>query len=77
MKIKDVEVGKLILGPMAGFTDMPFRALCREQGASFTYTEMISAKALYYKNRKLSKMRNLLLYIIKSGKNIFKNIVNL
>ena len=36
---------------MAGITDMPFRALCREQGASFTYTEMISAKALYYKNK--------------------------
>lgn len=36
---------------MAGFTDMPFRALCIEQGASFTYTEMISAKALFYKNK--------------------------
>ena len=51
MKIGNVEVGQLVLGPMAGFTDMPFRALCIEQGASFTYTEMISAKALYYKNR--------------------------
>lgn len=51
MKIGNTEVGQLILGPMAGFTDMPFRALCIEQGATFTYTEMISAKALYYKNR--------------------------
>lgn len=51
MKIGNVDAGNLILGPMAGFTDMPFRALCIEQGASFTYTEMISAKALYYKNR--------------------------
>ncbi len=51
MKIGNTEVGKLILGPMAGFTDMPFRALCIQQGASFTYTEMISAKALYYKNK--------------------------
>ena len=51
MKIGNVEVGNLILGPMAGFTDMPFRALCIEQGASFTYTEMISAKALFYKNK--------------------------
>lgn len=51
MKIGNVEVGKLILGPMAGFTDLPFRALCIEQGASFTYTEMISAKALFYKNK--------------------------
>lgn len=51
MKIGNVEVGQLVLGPMAGFTDMPFRALCIEQGASFTYTEMISAKALFYKNK--------------------------
>ena len=51
MKIGNIEVGNLILGPMAGFTDMPFRALCIEQGATFTYTEMISAKALYYKNK--------------------------
>ena len=51
MKIGNVECGKLILAPMAGITDMPFRALCREQGASFTYTEMISAKALFYKNK--------------------------
>ena len=51
MKIGNVECGNIILAPMAGITDMPFRALCREQGASFTYTEMISAKALYYKNK--------------------------
>ncbi|MBO4835392.1 MAG: tRNA dihydrouridine synthase DusB [Lachnospiraceae bacterium] len=51
MKIGSVECGNLILAPMAGITDMPFRALCKEQGASFTYTEMISAKALFYKNK--------------------------
>lgn len=43
--------GNVVLGPMAGVTDMPYRALCKEQGASFTYTEMISAKALQYKNK--------------------------
>lgn len=51
MKIGNVECGNIILAPMAGITDMPFRALCKEQGATFTYTEMISAKALYYKNK--------------------------
>ncbi|MDO4206324.1 MAG: tRNA dihydrouridine synthase DusB [Lachnospiraceae bacterium] len=51
MKIGNVECGNIILAPMAGITDMPFRALCREQGATFSYTEMISAKALYYKNK--------------------------
>lgn len=40
-----------MLGPMAGVSDMPYRALCKEQGASFTYTEMISAKALQYNNK--------------------------
>ncbi|MGI6072299.1 MAG: tRNA dihydrouridine synthase DusB [Lachnospiraceae bacterium] len=52
MKIGNVELkSKVVLGPMAGFTDMPFRALCAEQGACLTYTEMISAKGLYYNNR--------------------------
>ena len=33
--------GNLILGPMAGVTDLPFRLLCKEQGADLVYTEMI------------------------------------
>ncbi len=41
----------LALGPMAGVTDLPFRLLCREQGAGLFYTEMVSAKALYYHNK--------------------------
>lgn len=41
----------LVLAPMAGYTDAAFRSLCAEQGAALTYTEMISAKALYYKNK--------------------------
>ena len=40
MKIGNIETGKVALGPMAGFSDMPFRALCSEQGADFTFTEM-------------------------------------
>ena len=42
---------KLILGPMAGVTDLPFRMLCREFGADEVVTEMVSAKAIYYKNK--------------------------
>ncbi len=41
----------VILGPMAGVTDLPFRLLCKEQGADVLVTEMISAKALFYGNR--------------------------
>jgi nifR3 family TIM-barrel protein len=40
-----------ILAPMAGVTDLPFRLLCREQGCGLAYTEMVSAKAILYKNR--------------------------
>lgn len=42
---------KLILAPMAGVTDLPFRLLCKEQGCDILYTEMVSAKAIYYKNK--------------------------
>ncbi len=39
---------KLILAPMAGVCDLPFRLLCKEQGCDILYTEMISAKGMYY-----------------------------
>ena len=39
------------LAPMAGVTDLPFRILCREQGCGLMCTEMVSAKALLYKNK--------------------------
>lgn len=41
----------LILAPMAGVTDLPFRLLCKEQGAGLICTEMVSAKAIYFKNK--------------------------
>ena len=51
-RIGEVQIpGKLVLGPMAGVTDLPFRLLCKEQGADLVYTEMISAKGIYYKNK--------------------------
>ena len=40
-----------VLAPMAGITDLPFRMLCKEQGAGLLYTEMVSAKAISYRNR--------------------------
>ena len=42
----------LALGPMARVTDMAFRTICREQGAALTCTEMVSAKALCYQDKK-------------------------
>ena len=47
--------GNLILAPMAGVTDLPFRLLCKEQGADLVYTEMISAKGIYYNNKNTAK----------------------
>lgn len=41
----------LILAPMAGVTDLPFRLLCKEQGAGLVCMEMVSAKAIYYRNK--------------------------
>lgn len=52
MKIGNVTVdGNLVLGPMAGVTDLPFRLLCKEQGADLIYTEMVSAKGIMYGNK--------------------------
>ncbi|MBP5652379.1 MAG: tRNA-dihydrouridine synthase family protein, partial [Lachnospiraceae bacterium] len=51
MKIGNIEVGRLALGPMAGITDMPFRLLCKEQGADLIYSEMVSAKGIHYNNK--------------------------
>lgn len=51
LKIGNVELeNNLILAPMAGVTDLPFRTLCKEQGCGLLYTEMISAKAILYKS---------------------------
>ncbi len=53
MKIGNIELKHgLFLGPMAGVTDMVYRELCQEQGCEMTYTEMVSAKAIYYNNAK-------------------------
>lgn len=46
----------LILAPMAGVTDLPFRFLCREQGCGLSVTEMVSAKAILYKNKNTDEL---------------------
>lgn len=53
MRIGNVNIdGNLFLAPMAGVTDFAFRSLARSFGASFSYTEMVSSKALVYDNQK-------------------------
>ena len=57
MKIKNVETrSDIFLAPMAGVTDEGFRELCVEFGAGLTYTEMVSAKALYNNSKKTMKL---------------------
>lgn len=46
----------VILAPMAGVTDLPFRILCREQGAGLICMEMVSAKAIYYQNKNTEQL---------------------
>ena len=53
MKIGNIEVNNpLFLGPMAGVTDWAFRQICAEAGAGVTVTEMVSSRALVYKDKK-------------------------
>ena len=53
MRIGNLEVNNpLVLGPMAGVTDWAFRTVCAEQGAGITVTEMVSSRALVYKDKK-------------------------
>lgn len=48
----------VILAPMAGVTDLPFRLLCRKQGAGLVCMEMVSAKAIYYNNKNTEELLN-------------------
>lgn len=63
--IKPLQIGSvtlennLILAPMAGVTDLPFRLLCKEQGAGLLCMEMVSAKAILYKNRNTEELLNI------------------
>ncbi len=53
MKIGNVELkNNVFLAPMAGVTDLAFRTVCRRYGAGLAYSEMISSKALFYKDKK-------------------------
>ena len=60
LKIGNVELdNNIILAPMAGVTDLPFRTICKEKGCGMLYTEMINAKALCYDDENTKKMLNL------------------
>ena len=53
LKIGNVELeNNIVLAPMAGITDLPFRLICKEFGPGLVCTEMISSKGLFYNDEK-------------------------
>ena len=74
MDIGSVKISsRLALAPMAGAADLAFRSICREFGAGYTYTEMVSAKALIYKDRKTEGLLRLSAGEHPSAAQIFGN----
>ena len=60
LKIGNVELrNNILLAPMAGITDLPFRIICEKYGAGLTCTEMISSKGLYYNDSKTKLLLNI------------------
>ena len=65
MYVKKLEIGNvelknnILLAPMAGITDLPFRLICEKYGAGLTCTEMISSKGLYYNDAKTKLLLNI------------------
>lgn len=60
LKIGDVELeNNILLAPMAGITDLPFRIIAKKYGAGLVYTEMVSAKAIFHNDEKTKKLLNM------------------
>lgn len=59
LKIGNIELeNNIILAPMAGITDLPFRIICEKYNPGLVCTEMVSAKALYYNDEKTKLLLN-------------------
>ena len=57
MKIGNVEIeNNVFLAPMAGVTDKPFRIICKEMGCGLVYSEMVSAKGMFYESKNTHKL---------------------
>ena len=60
LSIGNIELeNNIILAPMAGVSDLPFRVICKKFGPSLVCTEMVSSKALYHDSYKTKKMMNI------------------
>ncbi|MFA5542893.1 MAG: tRNA dihydrouridine synthase DusB [Bacilli bacterium] len=57
MLIRDIDIkGKIVLAPLAGYTNKVYRKIAKEMGASLVYSEMVSSKGLIYENKKTFEM---------------------
>ena len=57
LKIGDITLeSPFLLAPLAGITDAPMRRICKNQGAALVYSEMISAKGLWYKDKNTERL---------------------
>lgn len=60
LNIGEIELeNNILLAPMAGITDLPFRIISKKQGAGLVYTEMVSSKAIYHNDEKTKKLLNM------------------
>lgn len=60
LKIGNVELeNNILLAPMAGITDLPFRKIAKKYGAGLVYTEMVSSKAIFHNDEKTKKLLNM------------------
>ena len=64
MYLKELQIGNvnlknnILLAPMAGITDLPFRLIARQYGTSYACTEMVSSKAIFYDDKKTKMLMN-------------------
>lgn len=83
MKIGNLDIeNKIFLAPMAGVTDLPYRIICREKRAGLMYTEMVSAKGLFYGDKRTEEIMKVLpqespvaLQIFGSEPEIIKSVI--
>jgi nifR3 family TIM-barrel protein len=79
IKIGSLELaGNLFLAPVAGYTDRSFRSLCVEQGANFSFTELISAEALFRNHGRygLGELKDNAVYEVSTAANLVRRAAN-
>lgn len=83
LRIGNIDIkNRVFLAPMAGITDIVFRVICKQMGAGLVYSEMVSAKGLYYGDRKTTELmtidereRPVALQIFGADVDIMKKVV--